>query len=183
MGYHADALLGQLSVDKEYYATHTDLLRKVLLWKQDPTNLDLFLPTYQVPKIKEWMKNGKKRVRHQPLAAHEEYIAESIAHDTQERESNLSVRQKRQLKKKEHKQKGTPQSKHQDGHSLPASGAATPREVYGSNRELVAESRETPKEIINHQKSHTHTQSFGTSGRDAKFLKAGGNEATKKMTS
>lgn len=103
--------------------------------------------------------------------------------DTQERESNLSVRQKRQLKKKEHKQKGTPQSKHQDGHSLPASGAATPREVYGSNRELVAESRETPKEIINHQKSHTHTQSFGTSGRDAKFLKAGGNEATKKMTS
>jgi len=94
--------------------------------------------------------------------------------DTQERESNLSVRQKRQLKKKEHKQKGTPQSKHQDGHSLPASGTGTPREVYGSHRAQVPELRETPKEIINHQKS----QSFGN-----KFLKAGGNEATKKMTS
>jgi hypothetical protein len=89
-------------------------------------------------------------------------------------ESNLSVRQQRQRKKKEHKQKGTPQSRHEDGHSLPASGTATPREVYGSNREQVAEPRETPKEIINHQKS----QSFGN-----KFLKAGGNEANKKMTS
>ena len=83
-----DQVLNLLHQDAKYYEQHKVLLVKALKWERQNHNPSILLRGYDLKQAEAWLKVGKQRTEHPPLALHEAFITAST---NQPAESSLDV--------------------------------------------------------------------------------------------
>ncbi|HAX90358.1 MAG TPA: type IV secretion protein Rhs [Cyanobacteria bacterium UBA11370] len=83
-----DQVLNLLHQDAKYYEQHKVLLVKALKWERQNHNPSILLRGYDLKQAEAWLKVGKQRTEHPPLALHEAFITAST---NQPPESSLDV--------------------------------------------------------------------------------------------